>query len=80
MQDDDPAEVAFADGENNGQHLPSTAGDCPFDVDQMPLRQRWLDGFSAGRIRLDAAQPVGSFDKEDSPEAQTDRPPAVEGR
>jgi hypothetical protein len=80
MQDDNAVEAVREDGQDHGRDLSYTAGDCPFGVDQMVLRQSWLDGFSAGRIILHAAQPDNTFNKEDSPEAQADRPAVVEGR
>jgi hypothetical protein len=63
-----------------GRSFSNLAGDCPYTVDDMPLRTAWLDGFSAGRVGLNASQPDGSFRKKDSPEAQAEKPPAVEGR
>lgn len=79
MDQSNQAEAAYADGEDKGASLSFTAGDCPYDVDQMQLRRRWLDGFSAGRVGLAASQPNNSFRKEDSREAQGGKSPAVEG-
>jgi ribosome modulation factor len=49
MQQQDAAE---ADGVLSGVDPQQQAADCPFSHREVELRSAWLQGFSAGRLKL----------------------------
>jgi len=61
----DPA-AAYDLGAKAGADKSRTAGDCPYDHASLPLRTRWMDGFSSTRrlhgtavLQAGEVQPAG---------------------